>query len=280
MRCGNQGWNWVALGSVMIAIALAKPANAQQQVAAANSATGTSSDWLSTVLHAAVPREYENRKQWEKTKNVVVGIGGKLLDPRIKRKKLRHGTWRRSLVTLVEPEKRLRLELSDVQRPDPSRQQFELSVRARVDLFYQQQEWRRGLRLYSVSGNATADLEMDLSCEMAIVVEPSLFLPTVVLEPKVSDADIRLKRFRLKDFGGADGPVVREVGDLFEGVVRDQLRDKENEIVKKVNRSIAKRSDRLRFSVADFAAGQWTKHFDVPKQGGTSTSLPSDASSR
>ena len=244
---------------------------------------GTSSqqtDWLATVLHAAVPREYENRKQWNKTKDVVTGIGGKLFKPRVKRKKRNHGTWRRSLVKLVEPQKRLKLEMSEVERPDPSRQTFELSVRARVDLFFQQQEWRRGLKIYSVSGNAMADLEMDLDCEMAIVVEPSLLVPTVILEPKVKNADIRVKRFKLKSLGEADGPVVREVGDLFEDTVRDHLRDKEKEIVKKINRSIEKRSDRLRFSLADFAAGQWTKHFELPSSGGASTSAASRSSPR
>jgi hypothetical protein len=71
-------------------------------------------DWLETVLHAAVPREYENRKHWNKTKSLVVGVGGKIFKPRLYRKQLRHGTWRRSHVTLVEPDERLKLELKNI----------------------------------------------------------------------------------------------------------------------------------------------------------------------
>ena len=238
--------------------------NSQGQVAEASSPT-PQPDWLATVLHAAVPRTYDNRKHWGKTKRVVVGLRGKWLDPKLRRKELRHGTWRRNEVRLVEPEKRLHLSIHGVERIGPARQKFQLSAKARVHIILQQQEWRRDLKIYSISGESVADLEMDLACEMAMKVEPAALLPSISLEPVVKDADVRLKGFRLVSLGDARGPVVREMGELFEGLVRDELNDKEGSIVKKINRSIEKRKDRLKFSVTELASGAFTKHFDLSK---------------
>ncbi len=240
-------------------------AGAAEQTTEPQPPSGSGPNWLSTVLHAAVPRTYENRKHWDKTKNVVVGVRGRLFKPRFRRKEMRHGTWRRSEVRLVEPEKRLKLALGEVKRTGAARHEFQLSVSARVLIILQQQEWRRDVRIYSVSGEAVADLEMDLRCEMTIIVTPAALLPSVAIEPVVKDADIRLKSFRLLSLGDARGSVVRKTGDLFEGLVRDELKEKEASIVKKINRSIAKRKDRLKLSVADLASGVLTKHFDLSK---------------
>ncbi len=120
---------------------------------------------LRDIAIAAIPLEYENDKQWGKTKEVWNGVHMKMdglkLKTRRKRKEVNQGTWKRQRISLVEPETNLQIQIGELHEVAPGRAAFQLRMSAKLDLYAQRQEWQRDIRLYSISAEATADVEFN-----------------------------------------------------------------------------------------------------------------------
>jgi len=216
---------------------------------------------LTEVALAAIPDEYEDDRKWGGTKKVWDGLHMRMegLELKTKRrwKEANHGTWKKYKVTMVDPDRNLRTEISQLRQLGPGRIAFQLGMAAKVHAFARLEEWRRGIRLISISADADADVELDVAFEMTTALDAAKMPPDLVLKPVATAADLRLKQFKLKRVSKANGPIIRELGDGLEDILRRRLAHRRQELTEKINKAIAKNSDDLRLSIHDLVKDQW-----------------------
>jgi hypothetical protein len=216
---------------------------------------------LRDIAIAAIPLEYENDKQWGKTKEVWNGVHLKMdglkLKTQRKRKEVNQGTWKRQRISLVEPDKNLHIQIGELQELAPGRAAFQLTMSAKLDLFAQRQEWQRDIRLYSISAEATADVDLTVDFEMTTELDLDKMPPDLILQPEAKKAELRLGQFKLHRISKADGPIVREFGDGLEGIFRRYLTDNQDKLTEKLNKAITKNQDKMRVSVTEMVRPKW-----------------------
>jgi hypothetical protein len=202
-----------------------------------------------------VPHEYENTKNWGGTREVFDGLhirtDGLRIRTKRKKKTANHGTWKKYSITLVDPQENLRVRITDLREDAPGHVVFRLLLTAKLEAFGRLQEWNRGIRLFSISADALADVDLSLLCRMTTELDAKHLPPDILLKPEVTEAQLRLRSFRLKRVSKADGPVIRELGDGVADIVRKKLAEKNTELVAKINRQIAKREEDLRLSMRE-----------------------------
>lgn len=212
---------------------------------------------VDTILDL-VPNEYESTKHWGGTKEIVSGLDVKMRDGRLRtkrrRKDVNHGTWKRYNVTLVDPKEYFEIQVVNLVESSPGTATFDLVVRAKLDVYGRLQEWKRGVRLFSISAEAVADVELKLACQLTTKLDASHFPPDVLLRPTVANAESKLTQFKLRRLSKADGPIVREFGDGLEKILRKKLAEKDDKLASKINRQIQKNKDDLRLSVRDMVS--------------------------
>lgn len=216
-----------------------------------------------SLLLQLLPREYENTKQWGKTRQrwdgLRISFDDGHLETRRRWKEVNHGTWTRYKATLVEPERYLRLRTSNLRQSQRQSVQFDLVVDLKLALTGRVSEWRQGVQLYSFSADADAVITLTATCETGLAFDTSKFPPDVKLAPRVNQAQVDLREFELHRISDADGPVVRKLGDGLKKVLQDELEDRRAKLVEKMNRALDKQSGKLTLSIHDLTVGGFVK---------------------
>ncbi|HEY6565759.1 MAG TPA: hypothetical protein VIY86_14820, partial [Pirellulaceae bacterium] len=119
---------------------------------------------LEHLLQEALPEHYEDAKKWGTTKEVFDGwhikADGLKISTHKKRKRVRHGTWKRYTIDMVDPATNLRLHLGPWERLDPVTTRCQVYFSTRADVRGELQEWQRDVKLLGVSATARADVEL------------------------------------------------------------------------------------------------------------------------
>ena len=216
---------------------------------------------LKDLVMNQLPHEYVDDRKWGGTcrrwDGLKIRVDG--LDIRTKRrwKEVNHGTWKKYAMELVDPDEQFEMEVDQFQSTGPGAFSFQLLVRARLNVLARWQQWNHGVRLWSASAQGTADVELALGFDVETKVDSSKFPPDVRIEPVANQAVLRLDQFKLNRISRADGPVVEELGDALEKVLRRKLAERNNRLVTKVNRQIEKNQDKLCFSMSDLIKPKW-----------------------
>ncbi len=215
------------------------------------------------MVRDAVPREYENRKQWGKTKNVVSGLNvrfdGLELKTKRRRKEVNHGDWKLYRVTLLDPERDLQIELRNARQTDDGKLRFDLVASARLETFGRYSAWRYDVQLISLSALAYARVQLIADCEVAMRIDPVHVPPDIVLVPHVRDARLELLEFELDRLSQLHGDLAEELGKGLRLVIDEVLEKQRDKLTEKMNRQIAKHQDRLRLSLHDYATSRFKK---------------------
>ena len=124
-------------------------------------------------------------------------------------------------------------------------------MRAKLDVYGRLQEWKRGVRLFSISADAVADVELNLDCRLTTKLDTSKLPPDILMQPKVLDAKAKLVQLELERLSKANGPLVHEFGDGLEKILRKKLVEKNEKLTAKINRQIKKNEDDMRISLRD-----------------------------
>jgi len=216
---------------------------------------------LSDLLVQAIPAHYEKKRNWGRTKSITTGLRttGSGLDIRIKRRKkdVPHGDWKHYRITLVDPDEKLQLAVTELRPVEPGKAIVSLALAADVHGWGRTRHYNRGLHLLTLSAETTTRMHLQLACEITIATEIYEGVPSVVVRPRVTDAKLTLRDFRLHRISKADGPLVRELGKGIKHVIEDGLEP--HKLTKKLNRAIDKKRDRLRFSPAEILESGWAE---------------------
>lgn len=217
---------------------------------------------VESLLVAALPTEYEKKKDWGRTKLVTTGIkferDGLRLETRRRKEPVNDGLWKHYRVT-VRPGEKLQLELENIRQLPGGRIAFQVLATAPVHGFANFMQWEHGLRLYSVSADCDATVRARLDCEAGLVLSGGLLTPTLDVDPHVSRVQLELVTFRLQRVGDLEGRLAKRLGDLSRDEIADQLRAHEPKLAEKINKSIAKHRADLRLSGDEFLKQQWEK---------------------
>lgn len=205
------------------------------------------------ILLTAIPDKYQDKKQWDKTREVFDGIcvEQRGLNIRVaeKRRKVNHGSWYMVTVRFPNPEKNVKLIIDQVQSDGPGRFTFAIHVAMKNILLHGQfEQWMLGVK------GLNFDIESDVEVHMHAVVQldintdrkPGSLLPDLVLDPKLRSVRLDLVDVNTRRIGRIGGDVAEELGDssrtLFESLIHSQ----EGRVLKKANEAIQKKRDSLR----------------------------------
>jgi hypothetical protein len=169
------------------------------------------------------------------------------------------GLWQRASIKLVEPEKNLSIQIVPEPSTDKDRSAFALVVAAKIEGEVQIVRWRMGVKMLNGTVRFNAAVEATIRCDLAIRREPGTLLDDVVLDPRVTAVDLKLRDFNLRQLGILGRDIAREFSDPVEPFIARQLDKREPKIVAKINASIDKRRDKLRFSPSQLVLSQWSK---------------------
>ncbi len=195
------------------------------------------------IIENAIPREYEKRKDWGRTKNITVGLRNEGWKLHRRKKPVKHGVWKHYRIKLVEPEENLSVEIRDLRLSGSGGLSFKLALGAKFDLWARAKVYQYGVHMIALEavGDATVDLEID--CELAVRLHTTDGQPGVALDPKVNDSQLDIVAFQLRRVSNAKGPIIRELGEELPRLLEKELRGPK--LVAKLNRAIDKKRDRL-----------------------------------
>jgi hypothetical protein len=236
----------------------------------AESAESESNDYapLCQAIHRAIVHELreplEDRDNWDHKTPVLAGVRfrGSLAKPRIDKryKDVNDGYWQRYVVSLVEPDKNLRVRIENVHSPQPGKVALSLILAVRLRCEGHAEQWNLGVKTFNASGVGNADITARVDCQFGIRLEPGKLLKGVVLEPEVTAVDLQLVDLDVQRMSRLGGTGVHELGDSFTPLVAKQLDRREAKIVAKANSVIEKHREKFRLSLEDFLSSGWSKY--------------------
>ena len=218
-----------------------------------------------TIAIQVMPTKYEDLRDWGGQKRIVSGLNVRLdglrLRTKRRRKMVNHGNWTMYRLDMPHPDRELQLRTVELKSKGPGRVKLHVVCEAHVNTHGRYQSWQRGVRLLSISASGDAKIRLTLDCEIRVKFDISKLPPDVELDPKVTKAELELVEFRLNRVGNIGGEVAQQLAKGVKHVLDDQIVKKRQKLVSKMNRQIDKRRDKLKLSLADYAAAKWDKHF-------------------
>jgi hypothetical protein len=206
---------------------------------------------VSPLIAEAVPREFEGKKDWGKTKNITTGLRSEgnffRFDIHSKKSEVNDGVWKKYRVTLVDPDKNLEVRVDNLRTLDSGRYALTLFVAAKVHGWALAVVYEHGVHVISLEAEGDTSIRLWVDADVAVeTVQSSTFIPGVELRPVVSDAQIKFDDFKLKRISDVRGAVAKELGELLRKELQKQLSGPK--LVDRLNRSLQKHPERLRLS--------------------------------
>jgi len=204
---------------------------------------------MRTLLTSALPSPLvEQSSNWGKQKEVANGItwkkDGILLKPHKQEKLKNDGVWRRIRIDAVNPEKELKLQVTNVQKPQKGMLTFDMVVSLPTRIKFEQQFWKSGVRVYSGETRARCRPILALKCESTSrVVKTDNVIPDVVFRMRVLDAKLTYDDLVVEHTAGVGGELADVLGDAVLGMVKQMRPSLERDMLEKANRAIVKAAD-------------------------------------
>jgi hypothetical protein len=244
-----------------VQIALPSSLDSYLQSSTTNSlASASDEESLSRMIRWLVlknlPPTYEDNRGWGKQKEVYDGFRfrneGLKVETYRKYKTVKHGTWKRYYLELVDPESSLQIRLRDLRNLSNNRFAFHLTLESPLKVFGRITQWQRDVQLLSLSTNANLVVQVEIDAEVDIQMNPLVFPPDMQFSPTVTAATVRLAKMEVDRISQIRGDVAEELGKGLRGFVDDYLRDYDDKLVTKINKQLEKQKDKLRVSTGDY----------------------------
>jgi hypothetical protein len=223
------------------------PAAAQADIAPSAAELGS---MLRSLIIPCLPDPLvEQSFDWGKQERVAVGLEwrrkGSLLKPEVMKQMRNDGHWRKIAVQANNPEKTLKLIVNDVKSPEPKRMTFSVELEMPVNLKFEQQLWRSGVRLYSGETRARCRAVLRLECESTSRSEkkPSALLPDIVFRMRVLTAKLNYYDFVVEHTAGVGGDAAKLLGEAVHETIRTWKPSLERKLLDKANAAIVKAGD-------------------------------------
>ncbi|MEL6111131.1 MAG: hypothetical protein AAFU85_34420 [Planctomycetota bacterium] len=210
------------------------------------------------------PRSYSSDKHWDKRKKVWAGVELHREGLRLKTKRrwrdVRHGRWTRYEVTFPGDESKpppVNATVREVlPKTDPEGQVtwvIKSHLTTPLDFSARIERWNLGAKWYTFTVTGHMRVSLTLTSTLTTGLDYSELPPAMVIDLKVSAAQLTLDEFHVDRISKVGGEVAEQWGKIAEKVANEILIEDYNEkIVSKLNRSIEKHRNDLRFSPTDW----------------------------
>jgi hypothetical protein len=217
------------------------------------------------ILAECLPEKFEIKDDWGDQKarfsQLKIHREGLKLEFEKRTKEVNHGLWKRVDVTPVEPDKNLRFKIVEARSTGPQSFAFQLFASSPLNVGARIERWRTGVKLFNLSTEATAGVEMILHGTLSFDFATIDGKHMLVLTPKATSVDLRLVDLDIHRISKAAGPLVHELGDLVDHPVDNFLDRFEGKITEKLNAAIGKRPEKFRVELKlptiDFSGWSW-----------------------
>jgi len=209
---------------------------------------------VAKIIADEIPREYERKKDWGQTAEITTGVrsSGNFFKFDIHRQhsEVNDGVWKHYRLSLVDPDKNLHVEIANLRTLEFGRVALTLNVAAKVHGWARIKTYERGIHLISLEAEGDTNARLSLDAEIGVeTVKTDSLLPTYRVDPVVTAARLKFDDFKLSRISNVRGALAHEVGIMMREAVEDEL--KGPKLAEKINKSIAKKRDRLQFSAED-----------------------------
>lgn len=212
--------------------------------------------WLKRLVRENLPETYENDKKWNQQKEVWDGVDfsrdGLKIKTKRKHKLVNHGTWTRYRLQIVDPDNRLDIQFHTLQLREDGKIAFDVSVEMLLDVFGRMSQWVRDVQLISLSANADAVCKLSVQGTVAFQLNPLRVPPDIMIKPNVDAARVDIAYFRVRRISQLGGPAAAQLGNGLRAVLESKLEESNEKLPEKMNRQLAKHSDRMVFSMQDW----------------------------
>ncbi len=198
---------------------------------------------LRTMLVQALPPVlYEGNSNWGHTRTYP----RRRLGVRVRNESSvrNDGTWRKIKLTTRNPAQSLALDLRDWKYPDADHLTFTASLAFDAGVEFQQQNWERGLRLYSGSLRARMRLHLDLKCEFLLRLEMGAGLfPDFVFRLRVIQSNLKYDKLVVEHLAGIGGTGAKVLGEALQSHIRQWHPHLERDLLARANAAIIRAAD-------------------------------------
>jgi hypothetical protein len=241
----------VGVGAIASLIALAAARNGSGGGLPGGYSPDAISHVAAKIIAAEIPREYERKKDWGKTKAVTTGLhsNGNFFKFDIHRETsdLNHGIWKQYKLTLIDPDKNLDVQIENLRTLDSGHIALTLNIAAKVHGWAQTVVYDRGIHVVGLEAEGDTGVRLSLDADIGVnSIKTGSFLPGYAIDPTVTDARIAFEDFRLTRISDLRGPIARELGVILRDAVEAEL--KGPKLTAKINESINKHRDRLQLT--------------------------------
>ena len=205
----------------------------------------------------------EQLHDWGKQKNVTVGIkwekAGLLLKPKPTQALRNDGTWQRTRVDAIDPEKTLNVTVRNVQKKGKGVMTFELVITQPVRIKFEQQVWVAGERIYSGETRARCRPIIVLQCESTTkAVKTDSFFPDITMRLRVTEADLSYDQLVVEHTAGVGGDLAKTLGNTAIDLVNQWKPSLQKKLLEKANQAVVKVGDtkEIKLGLGNLLGGQ------------------------
>jgi hypothetical protein len=200
---------------------------------------------LKPLLIDALPATlYEKTDNWDHQVLVPVGVKWRGIRPQVTKSPRNHGEWKKLIISTQDLPRTLDLKIYALKSVDAEKQTFKVFLTLQMGVYYDQQNWESGARLWSGSVRARAQIKLDMDCENTLRVEfDKNGLPDFILRMRVTGAKLHYDKLVVEHINGIGGDAAKLIGEAAHRCMNQWRPSIERDLLGKANAAIVKAAD-------------------------------------
>jgi hypothetical protein len=150
------------------------------------------------------------------------------------------GVWKKLRADAVNPSETLVFDLRNVVSPEPGKIMFQVYAALDTHVVYTHQRWESGLKLFDAAARAKARIKVTIDCEATTRLENGALLPDLVIELKVTKADVKYDNLKFEHIAGVGGEAAQLIGELAHAALKQWHPSIEKDALAKASAAVIK----------------------------------------
>lgn len=205
-----------------------------------------------------LPDRFEDDDGWGEQTKVQSGLDWDWDDGRLETrrrwKSVNHGSWLQASGELVDPATTFQLRATRIADSPTGAARYDIRATARLRVTARQQQWSYGVRLWSISADAIADVSLLVIVDVDTQLESADSGTTLRIVPTVTHAVANLDSFDVRRVSHIKGAAVQELAGWIEKLIQRRVDHESRDLAVRINKALSKLADRLE---VPFEVGSW-----------------------